>query len=94
MEKTVTTYEQAAIEVMKEDGEDLIWFGDPNVWHGIFKRKNGHNNRHPINQWKAVYAALIKSKKFFISGYIDSPGFTTSREIAHPVFKLKEGMGA
>ncbi len=82
------TYEQAAQQIMASDGVDRIWFGDPDVWHGIFALKNGHNDKHPIAQWQAVYSALKKSKKFKVRGYIQAPGFSTGREMAHPVFEL------
>ena len=82
-------YDEAAIEIMAEDGVDIVWFGEPDVWHGIYERKNGHNNKHPMDQWAAVYSALKRSKLFKVGGYIKSPGFTTSREIAHPVFEKR-----
>lgn len=83
------TYTQAAITTMLEVNQDKVWVGDPNVWHEIYYLKNGHNNAHPIDQWKAVYSALSKSELFEIRGYIKAPGFTTIREIAHPVFGLR-----
>lgn len=82
------TYEEAAIKTMVSDGEQLVWVGAPDVWHGIYRLKNGHNDRHPITQWKAVYSALKRSRKFRVRGYLKAPGFTTSREIGHPVFEL------
>lgn len=85
------TYAQAALEIMAEDGVDSVWFGDPDVWHGIYERKNGHNNAHPMDQWYAVYAALRRSKLFEMDGHIPAPGFTTCREIDHPVFVRKKG---
>lgn len=88
------TYEQASIEIMAEDGVDRVWFGDPDLWHGIFERKNGHNNAHPMDQWKAVYSALKRSRLFELQGYLWAPGFTTSRETAHPVFGLKNSRKA
>ncbi len=84
------TYEQAALEVLAEDGVEQVWFGDPDVWHGIYERKNGHNDRHPLDQWYAVYAALKRSRRFEQKGYINAPGFTTNREIAHPCFVLRK----
>jgi mannose-1-phosphate guanylyltransferase len=85
------TYEDAIIEIMKNDKIDCIWFGNINLWEKIYKRKNGifskHPSKHPIQQWKAVYSALNRSEKFFISGYIFAFGFT-NKETWHPVFEF------
>ena len=84
------TYEQAAIEIMTSADASTVWFGDPDLWGSIFRRKNGHNDRHPLDQWYAVYAALRRSEKFECVGHVNAPGWSTCREIEHPAFKLRQ----
>ncbi len=90
------TYEETAIQVIMESVKNndhpcyYIWLGDLNVWHDVFFKKNGHNDRHPYNQWLAVSAALRRSKKFTRNSRILSIGFFTERESWHTVFELKQ----
>ncbi|NEN87942.1 MAG: hypothetical protein F6K48_03070 [Okeania sp. SIO3H1] len=84
------SYEQAAVLICHLDNCFKVWMGDPDLWHGIYFSKNGNYNKHPADQWYAVSAALRRSKKFTLSGHIQAPGFSTGREMWHPVFKLKE----
>lgn len=88
------TFEQAAIEVMRERGETYIWFGNLSLWEDVYQRRYGGGNAvrtrnpHPMNRAQAVFDALRRSKKFKRTGYIRSIAWS-NRETLHPVYTVQ-----
>lgn len=68
--------------------EDSAWAGDPDTCICAYMRSNGRVE-HPLNKIKAVLDAARRSDLFFADGYITACDSSGTREIQHPVFKLK-----
>ena len=72
--------------------EDSAWAGEPDTCISAYLRSNGRV-KHPLNRIKAVLEAARRSDLFFHDGYILACDSTGTREINHPVFKLKSSAG-
>ena len=60
----------AALVVMREQGEDHCWYGFPDLIADIYERSGGSQDVHPLNRSAAVMGALARSPLFRKMGYI------------------------
>jgi hypothetical protein len=68
--------------------ESSVWAGDPDLCISAYLRFGG-KVKHPLNRIKATLAAARRSDLFVRDGYIRACDSSGTREILHPVFKLK-----
>jgi hypothetical protein len=78
-----------ALDVMREEGETLIYDRKLNICHEIYERSGG-TRIHPQNKLKSVMDAVRKDKRFRPFGYLRACDCTGKREILHPVFTIKD----
>jgi hypothetical protein len=82
-----TLAECLKIELL-ERNEDIVWAGDPDLCLSAYQRFDG-KVEHPLNRIKAVIDAARRSKLFQSDACIRACDSSGTREILHPVFKLK-----
>ena len=75
--------------VLLENGETTIWAGKFGLCGEAYHRFGG-KVVHPLNRTRSVIAAARNSPKFQQIGYIRACDSKGTREILHPVFKLKD----
>lgn len=63
--------DDAALEILREQKEKRVWYGDPQLCHDIYTRSGLKKAYHPINVISAVVAALGRSPKWRRVGYIN-----------------------
>lgn len=63
------TIADAALEVLQEAGEDMLWVGKSDLWHEAYARARGSGS-HPMNVWRSVRRALVASPKWQRTGHI------------------------
>ena len=82
------TLAKAAKQILTERGQDLLWFGDPDLWHEIYSLGGKRQDMHPLNKWDAVLQAVRQSSLFECAGHIRAINASGTREILHPAFKI------
>jgi hypothetical protein len=82
-----TLAECLKLQMLKEN-ETQVWAGDPDLCLSAYLRFGG-KVKHPLNRIKAVVDAARRSDLFVSDGYIRACDSSGTREIMHPVFKLK-----
>lgn len=63
------TTPQIALEVMRERGCSVLWYGNPDLLHEIADRA-GFKRSHPLNRTAAVVRVVGQSDEFKASGFI------------------------
>lgn len=79
--------DEAAVQVMREQGAKIAWSGNPDLIHEIAERA-GYKRAHPLNVIGAVMSNLGKSPMFKRAGYIKHMGHK------YPVYEVAATTGA
>lgn len=74
--------DEAAVQVMRERGSKLVWYGNMDITDEIAERA-GYRRMHPINRGATVMSQIARSDKFEKHGAIEHLGHH------HPVYKIK-----
>lgn len=88
-ETFMPTIAKSLKEIMTERNKKRVWAGDPNLCLDAYERSGG-TRVHPLNRIKSVIDAARKSPDFESVGYIRAHDAKGSREILHPVFRVRE----